>query len=90
MYVDVMRSVAVTWKSISSTGSHAHFAKGAFGIKKSVNKNEEDQDDSDWREIQGHVNDLLCTQSKGWPYFFSTWSSVNSSKQFLPVKNNTI
>jgi len=53
--VNVIISVTVAWTPSVSTVIHNCFAKGNFGIQKSVNKEKEDQDDGHWRKLQGQV-----------------------------------
>jgi hypothetical protein len=52
---DAMRGIAVAWESITSTVIHNCFSKCGFGIEDAV-VTEDDQDNSNWVELQGHVD----------------------------------
>jgi hypothetical protein len=43
------------WESITSTVIQNCFSKCGFGIEDAVVTEEDDQDNSDWVELQGHV-----------------------------------
>jgi hypothetical protein len=53
---DAMRGIAVVWESIISTVIQNCFSKCGLGIKDTVVTEEDDQDNSDWVELQGHVD----------------------------------
>jgi hypothetical protein len=53
--MDAMRGIAVAWESITSTVIQNCFSKCSFGIEDAV-VTEDDQDNSDWVELQGHVD----------------------------------
>jgi len=48
-----MRNTTIVWKTISYTVINKCITTGSCGVEKSVNKQEEHQDESDWRELQG-------------------------------------
>lgn len=50
---DVMQGI-VAWESNTSTATHKCFSKCSFGIEDAV-VTEDDQDNSNWVEMQGHV-----------------------------------
>jgi hypothetical protein len=54
--MDAMRGIAVARKSITSTVIQNCFSKCDFGIEDAIVTEEDDQDNSDWVELQGHVD----------------------------------
>jgi hypothetical protein len=54
--MDSMQGIAVAWESITSTVIQNCFSKYGFGIEDAVVAEEDDQDNSDWVELQGHVD----------------------------------
>jgi hypothetical protein len=53
--MDAMRGVAAEWESITSVIQNC-FTECGFGIEDAVGTEEDDQDNSDWVELQGHVD----------------------------------
>jgi hypothetical protein len=52
----VMQGIAVARESITSTVTQNCFVKCGFGIKYAIITEEDDQDNSDWVELQGYVD----------------------------------
>jgi hypothetical protein len=54
--MDAMRGITVAWDSITSTVIQNCFSKCGFGIEDAVVTTEDDQDNSNWVELQGQVD----------------------------------
>jgi hypothetical protein len=54
--MDAMQGIAIAWESITSTVIQNYFSKYGFGIKNAVVTEKDDKDNSDWVELQGHVD----------------------------------
>lgn len=61
--MDAMMDVAVEWVSITSTVIQTYLSKCGFVIEDVVDIVEEDQDTSDWAELQGKMNCLTVLKS---------------------------